>query len=44
LSTFDWRAAVIALCSGAALLGFKTNLFLVLGVAAVAGVLLGFVG
>jgi chromate transporter len=40
LATFDWRAAVIAIAAGIALLGYKVNLLVVLGAAMVAGVAL----
>jgi chromate transporter len=37
--TFDWRAALIAVASGIALLRFHANLFAVLGGSAAAGIL-----
>lgn len=40
LAALDWRAAVIALGAAVALLGFRLNLFAVLGLAAAAGVLM----
>jgi chromate transporter len=40
IAQFDWVAAIIALGSGVALLGFKLNLLLVLAVAALSGVFL----
>jgi chromate transporter len=43
LATFDWKAAVIALAAGIALLGYKVNLLVVLAAAMVAGVVLSLV-
>ncbi|MGB8816541.1 MAG: chromate efflux transporter [Rhizobiaceae bacterium] len=43
-SAFDWRAALIAVASGVALLRFHANLFWVLGGAALAGMAFGLFG
>lgn len=40
LSSFDPAAALIALCAGVALIGFRANMLAVIGVAALAGIVL----